>query len=147
MSTRWFCPRCRCELAAGAAASGCNSCHALFGEGSSWGPVTNDRGEWTPRPSSSSTDSPSVAYALFQLVGRLLLGGLGWLAIAALLLFSAVPYGGGNKELFGFLWLAAIVVPAWALIPLLRALCQMRDRASSKRTLRARRAAKTDRGE
>lgn len=124
MSTRWYCPSCRKELPSGAATAECPLCRADFGENAAWGPVQNDQGSWSPRLTSGD-DYPSLAYALFQVLWRLILGAFAWLALGALVMVSAIPYGGGSKGLIILLQLATVCIPIWAAIPLARVLYEL----------------------
>jgi LSD1 subclass zinc finger protein len=141
VTTNWYCPSCRHALPDGSETVRCPACKADFGPDAAWGPVENNRGEWVPRPRADVDDRPSISYALFRVVGRLLIGAVVWLVVAALVLMSAVPYGGGNRGLIGLLKLVTYLIPLWAAFPLLTTLYELIAQSikKSKPTSRERR--------
>ena len=125
MSVQWYCPSCRRKLPDGESTLECPSCDVDFGAEAVWGPVTNDRGEWTPRPKNDTDDRPSLGYAIFRMISRLLVGALVWLAIMTLSLLSAVPYGGGSQGLFQLWQIATWAIPVWAAVPVIETMYKM----------------------
>lgn len=125
MNEHWFCPHCRIALPNGEQTSECPSCKADFGPSASWGPVTNNKGKWVPRPRMEQKDEPSISYALGLLFIRLILGALGLLVVTVVALLSAMPYGGGNRDLFVLGWTVLVVVPFWAAAPLVTTLFRL----------------------
>jgi len=123
MENLWYCPSCRSSLPEGEPSIACPACNADFGPNAAWGPVTNNKGRWTPREREGD-NRPSLVFAIFQCIARLFIGGLAWVAVLALLILSAVPYGGGSKDLFSLLQFTTVVVIVWAAIPVAEALYQ-----------------------
>lgn len=61
----------------------------------------------------------SIGDAIISIAGRLVIGAIIWVAIAALLFASAIPYGGGGGVFATGLIFATVAIPIWALLPLL----------------------------
>jgi len=123
MQEAWYCPSCRAPLPDGTATARCPECAADFGPIAAWGPVTNNKGKWTPRidPAAEERDKRSIAYGVAALIGRGVIVFFGWVAVLALAFLSAGPYGGGSRGLLQLTQIVPIAGAVWAALPLLRA--------------------------
>lgn len=120
MTSIWYCPGCKSSLPDGESSTLCPRCWADFRPNAAWGPVQNDRGEWSPRTQDGDSRS-SVLAAIFQGISRLLIGGLVCFALLTSALLSAIPYGGGGQGLFVLLQFATVGVVFWAAAPVIQA--------------------------
>ena len=76
----------------------------------------------TQKPEATSSRSlplPETSGVL-SFLSRLFLGAFIWIAIGALAILSALPYGGGNTGLIGLFFLATLVLPIWAIAGLFK---------------------------
>ena len=94
-----------------------------------------------PAASESSLDTnaeqPTFGSTLLTILKRLVIGAVAWVALGVLLVLSAFPYGGGNRDLIGLLQLASAAIPIWALIPLFNFLGHHWEVRKRKRSPRA----------
>ncbi|MFO1398806.1 MAG: hypothetical protein U1F48_17255 [Burkholderiales bacterium] len=119
-------------MPAGEATLRCPACDADFGPDAAWGPVTNARGEWTPRPVPRPPRELDLAYAFLGSVLRFFRAGIAWIVVVALLVHSPLPYGAGATPFLVLLCATAAAVCAWAAVPFV---------ATSRRRFAARRGA------
>lgn len=117
-------PTVSCSPARWACHAGVSRLWGDFGLDAAWGPVTNNKGVWTPRAQLAGLDRSSLSYAFFLLIVRLGVGALAFVVLLGLLILSAIPYGGGGSTLIGLMWIVALVVPVWAAVPLVVSLFQ-----------------------
>lgn len=54
-----------------------------------------------------------------RFVGRLFLGGLIWGVLFVLVFLSAIPYGGGDRTLISLMQIFTVILPIWAVWPVL----------------------------
>lgn len=118
-----YCPNCSADLAGRDIAEGCGNCGAQFGSGSAWKPVASPLGafrKFAPKNPSeaASAETANPTHPLLEVLFRLFLGIVIWIAVGALALLSAVPYGGGIESLIVVWQFATLLLPAWALWPL-----------------------------
>ena len=99
--------------------------------------IAREQGDLSPLkagpPEPIAEERPSLGYAIFQFCGSLVIGALAWVVIVALTLLSAVPFGGGSKELIGLLILATIGIPIWAAFPLAKTIYELATRNSKRK--------------
>ena len=109
-----FCPNCSAELSTDAQA--CWNCRADFGSGSAWQPTENPLG--TFRSFSPVRKRKTEWHPVFDFLFRTVGAVLAWFALGVIALLSAIPYGGGSKELFAMWWLSVPILLVWAAMPL-----------------------------
>ena len=109
-----FCPNCSAELATDTPA--CWNCRADFGSESAWRPTDKPLG--TFRSFSAAKTGKAEWHPIFDFLFRMVLAVFAWLALGVFALLSAVPYGGGSKELFAVFWVSAPLLLIWAVMPL-----------------------------
>lgn len=59
-------------------------------------------------------------HPLISVLLRAIVAVIVFFLLVALMLISAIPYGGGSGFLIGLVWLSLICLPVWVLLPLKR---------------------------
>lgn len=122
-----YCPNCSVELQPSELKNSCGNCGAQF-QGADWKPT--DAPTLLPVPERRVTQSrvkPSdlPRYTEVGATGSVLLRALVAIPLVILVfvaaLLTAIPYGGGSKELIFFAWLTMMFMLGWIPLPIFRA--------------------------
>lgn len=111
MDQIWCCPNCLKRLSKGKETAQCNWCGANFEAGAVWSPIKKSE--------IILSEDDSTLNFIGRFVGRLFLGGLIWGFLLVLVFLSAIPYGGGDRKLISLLQIFTVILPIWAVWPLL----------------------------
>jgi hypothetical protein len=112
------CPQCNqsVELNAGR----CGSCIAVFNNKSGWRPVPENASEAAGVQLLYPDAGPTLVGAVGEAVVRIFLSVLALAGFWVVTLLSAIPYGGGNRELAALTSTLTFFMFGWSLLPLVR---------------------------
>lgn len=112
------CPQ--CDRPVELNAERCGSCLAVFNTNRGWRPLPENTNEAVELKRLYPDAAPTLGGIVGMVVARLFLAFLAVAGFWVLAVLSAIPYGGGNRDLIAFTATFTLFMFAWALLPLVR---------------------------